>query len=145
MKAPWAVLIASVSALLGAGCVNTDARVGVRRAASPRRATPAMMSFAAEPSHAQAGLELPTAVRTSFVASEPPPAPTSQPREFVPRRPAREAIWLEGHWAYTNDRNEPYEWLPGHWEIPPSGRGTWIPDAWRQRDKGWIYVRGHWQ
>ena len=143
MKAPWVVVIASAGALLAAGCVSTG-RVGMRSASSYRAATPAMMGFAAETPRAHAALDTPGG-RASFVAAEPPPAPTSQPREFVPRRPAREAVWIEGHWAYTNYREEPYEWLPGHWEIPPSGRETWIPDAWHQRDGGWIYVRGHWQ
>src|SRR5438046_753434 len=120
MQAPRGVTILSLSALLAAGCASSGPRVAVRDIARPRSTLPTALAFTdvGGSEHTRTAT-IATPVRATFAASEPPPAPTSQPREFIPRRPAREALWLEGHWAYTNYRDDPYEWLPGHWEIPP--------------------------
>ena len=80
-----------------------------------------------------------------YTVTSPPPTPTSNPRESIPARPAREAVWIEGQWAYTGNPSDPYEWVSGHWEIPPPGARTWVPGAWQPSGNGYVYVRGHWQ
>lgn len=78
-------------------------------------------------------------------AYAPPPAPASVPREMMPPRPAREAVWIGGQWAYTGYPGNPYEWVSGHWEIPPPGGRTWVPGGWQPRGNDVVFVRGHWQ
>jgi hypothetical protein len=80
-----------------------------------------------------------------YTVAQPPPMPTSNPREPIPARPAPQAMWIEGQWVYTGNPNSPYEWVSGHWEIPPPGARAWMPGNWQQSGNGYIYVRGHWQ
>jgi hypothetical protein len=80
-----------------------------------------------------------------YAVAAPPPMPTSNPREAIPARPAREAVWIEGQWIYTGNPNSPYEWMSGHWEIPPRGARTYVPGNWQHNGNGYVYVRGHWQ
>ena len=87
----------------------------------------------------------PTPADRGYAVTEPPPTPTSQPFESIPTRPAREAVWVQGTWAYTGNPNNPYEWAPGHWEIPPPGSQAWVPGTWQRSGNGYVYVRGHWQ
>jgi len=83
--------------------------------------------------------------RTTQIIHSPPPTPTSQPYESIPARPAPDAVWIQGYYAYTGNSANPYEWVPGHWEIPPPGSRTWIPPSWQRSGDGYIYQRGHWQ
>jgi hypothetical protein len=79
------------------------------------------------------------------VVTTPPPMPTSAPREAIPPRPAAEAVWIEGQWVYTGNQTNPYDWVSGHWEIPPPGARTWVPGGWQRSGNGYVYTRGHWQ
>jgi hypothetical protein len=78
-----------------------------------------------------------------YVVQQPPPMPPPR-REIVAVRPAREAIWVEGYYAYTGHGNR-YEWVPGHWEIPPPHRHTYVRPGWQHRGHGYVYVRGYWR
>jgi hypothetical protein len=71
-----------------------------------------------------------------------PPTPTSQPYEQIPQRPAGNAVWLPGHYAFNGNN---YDWIPGRWEYPPAGATSWVPPTWQPQGNGYIYVRGHWQ
>ena len=87
----------------------------------------------------------PSAADRGYTVTTPPPMPTSSPRETIPARPAAEAVWVQGSWVYTGNASNPYEWVAGHWEIPPPGAHTWVPGGWQQSGTGYTYVRGHWQ
>src|SRR5260221_10881633 len=54
----------------------------------------------------------------------PPPARV----EFVPKRPARGSVWLDGEWEWTGKR---WAWKYGRWVMPPA----------RARYSRWITVR----
>lgn len=72
-----------------------------------------------------------------------PPAPTSQPYETMPPQPSRDSVWIRGHYEYTGNA---YQWVPGRWELPPSGMRTWVEPTWQPAaNGGYIYTRGHWQ
>jgi WXXGXW repeat (2 copies) len=45
----------------------------------------------------------------------PPPAAFS---EVVPRAPSRDALWIDGHWAW---RGRTYVWQRGGWVVAPAG------------------------
>jgi len=70
---------------------------------------------------------------------QPQPEP---PREVVAVRPAREAIWVEGYYLYAGRGR--YEWVPGHWEIPPRGYRTYVRPGWQRHGGNYVYVRGYW-
>jgi hypothetical protein len=80
-----------------------------------------------------------------YMVAQPPPIPSSRPPEHFRHRPAREAVWIEGSWAYTGNPNHPYEWMAGHWEIPPPDHRGWVPGGWRSNGHGYVFVRGHWE
>jgi hypothetical protein len=84
-------------------------------------------------------------VNHRYTVAEPPPIPESKPLHLRPIRPAREAVWIEGNWAYTGNPSSPYEWMSGHWEIPPPGGRAWVPSAWQRTGNKYVYVRGHWR
>lgn len=85
-----------------------------------------------------------TDARTSQVFTTPPPMPTSTPNEAVPARPAAEAVWVNGYWSY-NQTSGQYDWIPGHWEIPPRGMTSWVAPSWQRSGNGYIYEQGHWR
>jgi hypothetical protein len=87
----------------------------------------------------------PGAFDRRYVVAQPPPLPASTPRHFKPVRPAREAVWIDGYWAYTGNPGSPYEWMAGHWEIPPPGARAWIPSGWQRTGNTYVYVRGRWR
>jgi hypothetical protein len=80
-----------------------------------------------------------------YYVAQPPPIPAAQPRDTIRTRPAREAVWIQGYWAYTGNPGQPYEWSTGHWEIPPPGNRAWVPAGWHHSGNGYVYLRGHWQ
>jgi hypothetical protein len=72
-------------------------------------------------------------VGTACSASLPTPLPARQPRsayrpvpypppaafaEVVPRTPAPEALWVDGHWAWRGGK---FVWQRGGWVIAPEG------------------------
>lgn len=81
--------------------------------------------------------------RTAYVVQE-PPTPPPPPREIVTARPARQAVWVQGYWAYSEYGNR-YEWVPGHWEVPPPRYRTFVQPRWERRGSGYVYIRGYWQ
>jgi outer membrane lipoprotein SlyB len=80
--------------------------------------------------------------RQEVVVQQPPPMP-APPREVVTVRPAREAVWVDGYYLYAGYNR--YEWVPGHWEIPPRGYRTYVRPAWQPRGGTYVYVRGYWR
>ena len=59
-----------------------------------------------------------------FPVPYPPPAAFA---ETVPRRPDREALWIDGHWAWRGGR---FVWQRGGWvRVPPGARYA----QWRSR------------
>jgi hypothetical protein len=81
--------------------------------------------------------------RTNYV-TEQPPAPPPPPREVVVVRPAPQALWVQGYYLYTGRGNR-YEWVPGHWEVPPPRYHTFVRPRWERRDDGYVYIRGYWR
>jgi hypothetical protein len=82
--------------------------------------------------------------QTEYVVVQPPAYPPP-PREVIPVRPAREAVWVQGYYLYTGRRSNAYQWVPGHWEVPPrGGYRTFVQPRWEHRGHNYVYVRGYW-
>lgn len=80
--------------------------------------------------------------QTTYTVPQPPPMP-APPREVVTVRPAREAVWVEGYYTYVGGNR--YEWVPGHWEVPPPRYSTFVHPRWERRGGNYVYYRGHWR
>ena len=54
-------------------------------------------------------------------------APPAVQQEVVSTRPSSDHVWVGGYWTWRNNR---YEWVSGHWVVPPRTGATWIPPRW---------------
>lgn len=136
-------------AACASGCANAGA--GMRPLAAFRTPAPQADRLATRlvstptaelgaPQAAPAG----DSVRPSFVAAEPPaPPPPPSPRELVPIRPTPDAVWIPGHHVYTGAGH--YEWVPGHWEVPPTQAAQFERPHWVRQASGFVYVPGGWR
>ncbi len=83
----------------------------------------------------------PLANGTLLVTQAPPTAPAVVV-DSRPARPSSAHVWLEGYWAWRNDR---YEWVSAHWETPPHTNASWIPPRWEKRaDGNYTFYAGYW-
>jgi hypothetical protein len=80
----------------------------------------------------------PAAAGTIIVTQAPP----ALQQEVVVARPSTAHVWLPGYWTWRNNR---YEWLAGHWEIPPRIDAVWVaPRCERLSDGTYRYYEGYW-
>jgi hypothetical protein len=68
-------------------------------------------------------------------------APPQAQQEIATPRPSRDHMWVSGYWTWRNDR---YEWIPGHWEVPPRVGASWVPPRWQQEGTAWRFYEGYW-
>jgi hypothetical protein len=80
-----------------------------------------------------------TACSQYGVATTPPPPP---PEEVVAVAPAQNYVWVPGYYEY---RNGAYVWINGSYQIPPSGKTTYVPTQWQKTNRGYRLVKGYWQ
>lgn len=87
-------------------------------------------------------------------------SPRPAPVEFVPPRPRKDALWVDGSWEYVGER---YGWKSGTWAVIPKGlrRARWLlmrraedgqlffaPSTWKDAsgktvdDSAWIHALG---
>ncbi|MDD2763514.1 MAG: YMGG-like glycine zipper-containing protein [Opitutaceae bacterium] len=78
---------------------------------------------------------------TDVVVDEPPPPP-APPTEVVTVQPGPAAIWVGGYWVYTGYR---YEWVRGHWEVPPPHCRSFVTPHWGRRRGNYVYIQGYWR
>lgn len=70
----------------------------------------------------------------SSVDYPPPPARV----EFIPKRPASGAVWIDGEWSWRGRR---WAWKPGRWVVGPAGT-RFSPWTMVRGGDGTIYVAG---
>lgn len=68
----------------------------------------------------------------------PPPAPRT---ETPPPTPGHGAVWLSGFWRWSEAKAD-YEWVGGHWELPPGEGYVWVADP---PSAAGLSVGGHWE
>jgi hypothetical protein len=75
--------------------------------------------------------------RDTVIVTQAPPTP--QP-EAVVARPSPEHIWIPGYWTWQNNR---YEWMAGHWELPPTPGAVWVAPRWETENVGYRFYEGY--
>ena len=80
------------------------------------------------------------ATTTVTVDSVPPPPP--QPYELQTAQPTSSAVWVVGFYYWNGYQ---YNWVPGHWEIPPPNAVAFVRPHWRYRGGTYVYIRGYWR
>src|SRR3954469_19970731 len=68
----------------------------------------------------------------------PPPARV----EFVPARPADDAVWVDGEWVWRGRR---YAWKPGRWVMAPSDAKFSPWTSVRDREGTLYLAKGTWR
>lgn len=77
------------------------------------------------------------AVTTYVVTSAPPALQT----EVVLARPNGDYMWVPGYWTWRESR---YQWMSGHWELPPYRGSSWIAPHVEQEGGAYRFYEGHW-
>ena len=69
-------------------------------------------------------------------------APPAVQQEVVLARPSSDHKWVAGFWTWRNNR---YEWMAGHWELPPNSGAAWVSPRWeRTSDGSYRFYEGYW-
>ena len=79
-----------------------------------------------------------TPVMSTMIVTQAPPA---LQQEVVLAQPSPQHVWLGGYWTWRNDR---YEWMAGHWELPPSSSSAWVAPRWEQQGNAYKFTEGYW-
>lgn len=74
----------------------------------------------------------------TIIVTQSPPA---LQQEVVLARPSSQHVWVSGYWTWRNDR---YEWMAGHWELPPTSGATWVAPRWEQQGNAYKFTEGYW-
>ena len=77
------------------------------------------------------------AVNTIIVTSAPP----ALQQEVVLARPSADYVWVPGYWTWQESR---YQWMSGHWELPPYKGSSWIPPHTEMEGNAYRFYEGHW-
>jgi hypothetical protein len=80
-----------------------------------------------------------TSAGSTIIVTQAPPAP---PPEAVPPRPTANHAWVPGYWTWRNQR---YEWMAGHWEMPPTFGAVWFPPRWEPEGGSYRFYEGYWR
>jgi hypothetical protein len=68
-------------------------------------------------------------------------APPALQTEVVLARPSPDHVWIPGYWTWRDSR---YEWMAGHWEVPPHSSSTWIAPHYEPENGGYRFYEGYW-
>jgi hypothetical protein len=78
-------------------------------------------------------------VTTSYVVLQAPPAP--QAPQAIPTQPSSRHVWINGYWTWQNNR---YEWMAGHWEVPPFPGAKWENPRVENEAGAYRFYEGRW-
>lgn len=68
-------------------------------------------------------------------------APPALQQEVVLARPSGDYVWVPGYWTWRESR---YQWMSGHWEMPPNRGSSWNPPHVEQEGNSYRFYEGHW-
>ena len=68
-------------------------------------------------------------------------APPAAQQEIPSARPTHDHVWVAGYWSWQNNQ---YQWMAGHWEVPPRAGAVWIPPRWQPEGTSWRFYPGYW-
>src|SRR5688572_17598667 len=150
LRFPSLALFAACGAIgLLAGCASEPASVVVSAPPPPPPTSVAPTVYTTAPAPAQttvytnaAGQQIavPSPVgASSIVVMQAPP----QAQQEVPSpRPTSSHVWVAGYWTW---RDSQYQWMAGHWEVPPRSGAVWVPPRWQPEGTSWRFYEGYWE
>ncbi len=131
-RASWLV-IAGAAALL-AGCGGPESHVV---SAPPPSASAVVVQSQPSQIVVAGNSQLPAG---TIVVTQAPPV---LQEEVAQARPSSDHVWVAGFWSWRNNR---YEWMAGHWEIPPRINALWVAPRWeRLSDGSYRFYEGYWE
>ena len=68
-------------------------------------------------------------------------APPAAQSEGVLAQPGPDYVWVPGYWTWRDSR---YEWMAGHWEIPPHASAVWVAPRYETENGGYRFYEGYW-
>jgi hypothetical protein len=68
--------------------------------------------------------------------------PPPRKQESPGARPHPDAVWLAGFWRWSQQRTD-YQWIAGHWELPPGEGYAWVADP--PDPQTGFSIGGHWE
>jgi hypothetical protein len=77
-------------------------------------------------------------VSTTVVTQQAPPVVQ---QDVVLAQPSSQHVWVPGYWTWRNER---YEWMAGHWELPPRSGERWVAPRWEQQGNAYRFYEGYW-
>jgi len=77
----------------------------------------------------------------ALVVSAPSEAPPPLRTEKHGSAPFQNAVWIDGHWAWSDSR---YTWQGGHWERVRAGARGWQHGEWSRKGGSWYWTPGKW-
>jgi len=127
--------------LLG-GCVSEPESHLVSAPPPPHTQTNTVITTTTSPGAVAPGyVAVPVAapVVNTIVVTQAPPA---LQQEVVLAQPTPDHKWLPGYWTWRNDQ---YQWVAGHWELPPNSGAVWVAPRWEQQGNAYRFYEGYWQ
>jgi len=129
-----------------AGCASEPSSVLVTAPPPPPPAVPPATVYSAPaatavvPQPAQpTAVAVPSPVGgSSIVVMQAPPAAQ---QEVPSPRPSSSHTWLPGYWTWKNNQ---YQWMAGHWEVPPRAGAVFVPPRWQPEGSSWRFYEGYW-
>ena len=128
------VALCSLVGLLS-GCSSTPESHVV---SAPPPPAPAQVAVVQVPATATS-VPVVSAPANTYVVSQTPPAVMQEP---VTVRPSSSHVWIPGYWTWRTSR---YEWMAGHWEVPPYANATWVAPRAEARDGSYVFYEGYWK
>jgi len=80
-----------------------------------------------------------TPATSLIIVTQAPPAP---PPQVVVAQPTPNHVWIPGYWTWRNER---YEWMAGHWEVPPRAGAQWVNPRWENEGNAYRFFEGYWK
>jgi hypothetical protein len=74
---------------------------------------------------------------TMILATAPPALQT----DVTVVQPGPGYVWITGYWTW---RNEQYQWMSGHWEMPPNSRSVWVAPTIVPQGNNYRFTEGYW-
>ena len=68
-------------------------------------------------------------------------APPALQTEVILAQPSSSHVWIAGYWTW---RNNQYQWMAGHWEVPPYASAKWMTPRWESENGAYRFYEGHW-
>lgn len=131
------LLLCACSALgLFAGCSSTDSHL----VSAPPPPTPVLTTTVATPIIVTTPEALtPTGTYTAVVVTQVPPTAIVEARVA---QPSSRHAWVPGYWTW---RDSQYQWMGGHWEIPPFANAAWNAPTWAKEGSSYRFYEGSWK